>query len=137
MASVTPASLNLTAELPRQEVHTWKKVIRIISHELNNSLAPAASLASSGAELLRRGQTGRTHDAFMIEVTDRGCGMSDTVMSNTLVPFYPTKRSGTGLSLALAREIIQAHGGSFALGKREGGGLSVTLILPGTNNSVT
>src|SRR6476469_10588453 len=30
----------LTAELHRQEVQTWKKVIRVISHELNNSLAP-------------------------------------------------------------------------------------------------
>ncbi len=35
----------LTAELRRQEVRTWKKVIRVISHELNNSLAPIASLA--------------------------------------------------------------------------------------------
>ena len=49
----------LTAELRRQEVQTWKKVIRVISHELNNSLAPVASLAHSGAELLRRGQLER------------------------------------------------------------------------------
>jgi PAS domain-containing protein len=31
----------LTSELRRQEVQTWKKVIRVISHELNNSLAPS------------------------------------------------------------------------------------------------
>ena len=37
---------------------TWKKVIRVISHELNNSLAPIASLAHSGAELARRGERG-------------------------------------------------------------------------------
>src|SRR5690606_35451128 len=49
----------MTAELRRQEVQTWKKVIRVISHELNNSLAPIASLAHSGAELLRRGQLGK------------------------------------------------------------------------------
>jgi nitrogen fixation/metabolism regulation signal transduction histidine kinase len=49
----------LTTELRRQEVQTWKKVIRVISHELNNSLAPLASLAHSGAELVRRGQTER------------------------------------------------------------------------------
>ncbi|HUR87916.1 MAG TPA: PAS domain-containing protein, partial [Ramlibacter sp.] len=50
---------HLTAELRRQEVQTWKKVIRVISHELNNSLAPVASLASSAAELVRRNQTQR------------------------------------------------------------------------------
>ena len=49
----------LTSELRRQEVQTWKKVIRVISHELNNSLAPLASLAHSGAELVRRGQVER------------------------------------------------------------------------------
>src|SRR4029079_4962328 len=46
----------LTRELSRQEVATWKRVIRVISHELNNSLAPISSLAHSGAELLRRGR---------------------------------------------------------------------------------
>ena len=38
----------LTRELNRQEVAVWKKVIRVISHELNNSLAPISSLAHSG-----------------------------------------------------------------------------------------
>lgn len=39
---------SLTKEINRQEVNTWKKVIRLISHELNNSLAPISSLAHSG-----------------------------------------------------------------------------------------
>jgi nitrogen fixation/metabolism regulation signal transduction histidine kinase len=41
----------LTRELAAQEVSVWKKVIRVIAHELNNSLAPIISLAHSG-ELL-------------------------------------------------------------------------------------
>ena len=216
----------LTAELRRQEVQTWKKVIRVISHELNNSLAPLASLAHSGTELVRRGQTERlpqilqtigertrhlesfilgyarfaklpaprlesiawrdvvagladqvvfraggelpdtparidrpqmeqallnllknahesgsrpedvelhirrVQDVVRIDVLDRGSGMNDAVLTNALVPFYSTKRSGTGLGLALAREIAEAHGGRITLGNRDGGGLAVTLILP-------
>src|SRR5205814_1017257 len=46
---------HLTRELSRQEVAIWKKLIRVLSHELNNSLGPIASLAQSGAELVRRG----------------------------------------------------------------------------------
>ena len=44
----------LTRELSRQEVQTWKKVIRVIAHELNNSLAPISSLAHSGRQLVER-----------------------------------------------------------------------------------
>ena len=217
---------HLTIELRRQEVHTWKKVIRVISHELNNSLAPVASLARSAGELIKRGQVERLpeilktieeralhlesfihgyarfaklpiprlesvnwnafvaalqaqvsfslqddvpeknahfdiaqmeqallnllknahesgsspddvalhirhlHNLVRIDVMDKGSGMSETVMSNALVPFYSTKRSGTGLGLALTREIIEAHGGRIMLSNRDGGGLVVSLILP-------
>jgi nitrogen fixation/metabolism regulation signal transduction histidine kinase len=41
----------LTREMAAQEVAIWKKVIRVIAHELNNSLAPITSLAHSGREL--------------------------------------------------------------------------------------
>jgi two-component system, NtrC family, nitrogen regulation sensor histidine kinase NtrY len=216
----------LTTELRRQEVQTWKKVIRVLSHELNNSLAPIASLAHSGAELVRREQYQRLEEIFSaveerarhlegfirdyahfaklptprlesvnwhsfmsrlqsqmnfvlegglpdkpgnfdmaqmeqalinllknaaesgsdmaevkcsirhiadftrIEVMDRGKGMSEAVLTNALVPFYSTKRSGTGLGLALTREIVEAHGGRIALNNRDGGGLMVSISLP-------
>ncbi|MDR6673280.1 HAMP domain-containing sensor histidine kinase [Xanthomonas sp. 1678] len=220
----------LTAELRRQEVHTWKKVIRVISHELNNSLAPIASLAHSGAELVRRQKVERLEEVFgtieerarhlegfirgyarfaklpqpqlqtvhwaqflgglqqqipfaleleapdlhsrvdpaqlqqallnlvknahesspeglapadsvrirvstrpewlRIEVLDRGSGMNEAVLQNALMPFYSTKRNGTGLGLALTREIIEAHGGRLSLQNRDEGGLCVAVQLP-------
>jgi len=43
----------LTRELAAQEVAIWKKVIRVIAHELNNSLAPVSSLVHSGRLLVR------------------------------------------------------------------------------------
>ena len=73
----------------------------------------------------------RLPDAWRIDVLDRGQGMTDSVLSQALLPFYSTKRSGTGLGLALSREIAEAHGGRLSLANREDGGLCVSMILPG------
>jgi nitrogen fixation/metabolism regulation signal transduction histidine kinase len=216
----------LTRELSRQEVQTWKQLIRVLSHELNNSLGPIASLAHSGAQFAQRGDRealdgifatiseraehlhqfinryatfaklpaprpeavewagfidellrlqpcrvvgvlpakpgwfdrGQLMQALInliknareaegpadeielqlsivgneqrIEVRDRGPGMTETVLTQAVLPFYSTKRNGTGLGLALAREIAEAHGGRIRLANRDNGGLSVLLALP-------
>ena len=54
----------LTRELNRQEVAVWKKVIRVISHELNNSLAPITSLAHSGRLLSRQPDPAKLESVF-------------------------------------------------------------------------
>jgi two-component system nitrogen regulation sensor histidine kinase NtrY len=220
----------LTRELSRQEVSTWKKLIRVLSHELNNSLGPLSSMAHSGAEIARRKdytalpevfnaiaeraehlhhfvgsyaafarlpaprpesvewqafvadlarqvafanaavpsrpgwfdrvqveqalinllknahESGSPRDAVELDIAcvgntqhiavrDRGSGMTPAVLGQALLPFYSTKRSGTGLGLALAREIAEAHGGRVHLANRDGGGFVVTLELPGAPES--
>jgi signal transduction histidine kinase len=52
------------------------------------------------------------------------------VLQNALMPFYSTKRNGTGLGLALTREIVEAHGGRISLQNRREGGLCVAIFLP-------
>ncbi|WP_163932758.1 PAS domain-containing sensor histidine kinase [Paraferrimonas sp. SM1919] len=230
----------MTQELSRQEVAVWKKVIRIISHELNNSLAPIASMVKSGRKLTESindpklelifdtiedrsehlsqfifsyarfaklpmpvksvveldklmqqlqqhysftldgklpdtqcqfdviqieqvllnllknaHEAGGDNQAIAITVTiehratnttlgeyattapfiifrikDRGPGMSSDVLQQALLPFYSTKQKGTGLGLALSKEIIEAHEGQISLNNRDKGGLQVTLALP-------
>ena len=54
----------MTRELNRQETQIWKKVIRTITHELNNSLAPISSVAHSGALMLEQGKTENLERVF-------------------------------------------------------------------------
>jgi nitrogen fixation/metabolism regulation signal transduction histidine kinase len=54
----------MTRELSRQEVETWKKVIRVIAHELNNSLAPISSLAHSGRQFVHRPEAAQFERIF-------------------------------------------------------------------------
>lgn len=54
----------LTRELAAQEVAVWKKVIRVIAHELNNSLAPISSLAHSGLLVAREPNPERLERIF-------------------------------------------------------------------------
>jgi len=217
----------LTREIARKEVDTWKKLIRVITHEMNNSLAPINSLMSSAQKISESGngteklteiyksignrtshlqsfieqyarfarlpqpriqsndwkqfvdslhrlvkfqlagelpekpaafdpaqmeqvlinllknarESGSSEDDIhlrilqndkevLIAVEDRGSGMISDQMQLALLPFYSTKRRGTGLGLPLCREIIEAHGGTFNLFNREGGGMAVTCKIP-------
>ena len=71
----------------------------------------------------------RAGDWFELNVDDEGKGLPDT--SNLFVPFFTTKPNGSGIGLALSRQIAEAHGGTIALENRSSRtGCRATLRLP-------
>jgi two-component system nitrogen regulation sensor histidine kinase NtrY len=66
---------------------------------------------------------------FMIEVTDNGPGISDEIINEIFVPFFTTKKQGTGVGLALSRQIMLAHGGNISVGKSSTDGAKFVLVF--------
>ncbi|MFC4654964.1 sensor histidine kinase [Rheinheimera marina] len=54
----------MTREIHREEIKAWKKLLRVIGHELNNTLAPLSSMAFSGEQLARQYQDDRLQQIF-------------------------------------------------------------------------
>lgn len=61
----------LTADLARQEVQVWKKAIRVMSHEVNNSLAPISSMAHSARVVLDRPDGRERLPAILAAIAER------------------------------------------------------------------
>jgi nitrogen fixation/metabolism regulation signal transduction histidine kinase len=60
--------------------------------------------------------TGRyDENAIKIEVTDNGPGIIKEALEHIFVPFYTTKRTGSGIGLSLSRQIMQMHNGSLSV----------------------
>jgi len=76
----------------------------------------------------------RAGDALLaaIEVRDHGAGMSGETMGRIFEPFFTTKGSGKGcgLGLAVARRIVEAHGGNISVESEPGAGTVFTVRIP-------
>jgi PAS domain S-box-containing protein len=69
------------------------------------------------------------NDWLEVTIDDEGKGLPDT--SNLFVPFFTTKPNGSGIGLALSRQIAEAHGGTMSLENRVGtNGCRATLRIP-------
>ena len=85
-----------------------------------------AALETHGGASIGWRETG---DCVEVIVLDEGPGIMNP--TNLFVPFFTTKPGGSGIGLALSRQIAEAHGGSLGLtNRRDGAGAEAALRLP-------
>lgn len=93
------------------------------------------NLMRNAAEALARTATPRIvigarldHGRVLLQVIDNGPGVPEHELDQIFVPFYTTKREGSGIGLSLSRQIMTAHGGDIAVRSGEDG-TTVSLVF--------
>ena len=64
----------------------------------------------------------------LIRVSDNGPGIPDEAMGQVFIPFFTTKRDGSGIGLSLCRQIMTAHSGEIVI-ESDGDGTTVSLLF--------
>jgi CheY-like chemotaxis protein len=70
----------------------------------------------------------------LLAVRDTGTGMSAAVQKSIFDPLFTTKRSGTGLGLAVAQQVVARHGGSIHVESAPGAGTTFFILLQAAPN---
>jgi signal transduction histidine kinase len=124
--------LEVRAEAPLPAVEGDRALLlRLLANLLDN--ARKYSEPAAPVTLLARAAGGSAE----LEVRDRGIGIDAADLPRIFTPFFRTDRSrargtgGVGLGLALARRIVEAHGGTIAAESAPGEGTVVRVRLPG------
>ena len=107
----------------------------LLRRALDNLLDNARKYSPPDAEI--RVIAARRGGDAVIEVIDRGEGIAPSDLDRLFTPFFRADRSraratgGVGLGLALARRIVEAHGGTLLARSAPGAGTTMSIALPG------
>ena len=118
LINVVPSELDVYADRDLLEP--------VLINLLRNAWQATASV--DAAEIAINGRLNRRHN-IVVEVADNGDGVPTDVANKIFVPFYTTKDSGSGVGLALARQVMIAHGGFIRVSNNDTGGATFRLTF--------
>ena len=98
----------------------------VLLNLLRNAWQATKGMEAPSIEL--RGRLNRRGNT-VIEIEDNGHGVPDEIATKIFVPFFTTREGGSGVGLALARQVMIAHGGFIRLGQKSAAGTTFTLTF--------
>ena len=99
-----------------------------LARALQNLLLNAIDAMPQGGELTIRTQ--RSSGGVILEVADRGEGLTDEERRRLFTPYYTTKQHGTGLGLAIVQSVVADHGGKISVDSEPARGTTFHIELP-------
>lgn len=128
----TSKSIRLEVRLPEKlpDLEADKEMIQVV---LMNLLSNGLKYTDSGGTVVLSVE--EQNNELLIHITDTGCGIPEEDLPKLFQKFYrgrnaASKAAGSGLGLALSRQIARLHGGDLRVHSRVGEGTRVTLVLP-------
>jgi signal transduction histidine kinase len=104
---------------------------RLIKQTILNLLLNALQAMPGGGELILNAT--RNGDSAVVDVIDTGSGIPKESIDRIFDAYYSTKKGGTGLGLAMAKRIVEEHGGKISVSSEPGKGSDFRLTLPLAN----
>jgi two-component system CheB/CheR fusion protein len=123
-AALAGVAFDFTVSGENATLHTDPEMLRAVL--LNLLLNACQASGGHKVEIVTEVRDGRCH----IRVLDRGPGIPPEVRDRIFEPFFTTKSGGTGLGLPIVKRLMDAQGGSVAVGGRDDGGTVAEVILP-------
>jgi len=71
----------------------------------------------------------KLRESIAIKVIDNGKGIPAEILDNIFVPFFSTKKTGSGIGLSISKQIMMLHNGRIQVMSEEGKGTVVSLIF--------
>jgi PAS domain S-box-containing protein len=103
------------------------RLMQVLRNVLANVLDACADPVEIDASWKEVNSAGRP--ALRLSIRDNGPGLSPEQELRIFEPFYTTKTHGTGLGMAIAKRIVEAHGGQIAAAPRSGRGAEIIITL--------
>lgn len=97
-----------------------------------NLLLNATAVMPDGGTLTVKTSFDREENAIQIVISDTGRGIDEAIMDKIFQPFFTTRSKGTGLGLAMSKQLIEQHGGSITAENNQEGGATFRITLPVT-----
>lgn len=116
---------NLTWHVDLVNVQTLRADASMMHQVLTNIVKNAAEAGTHNIDICAR----RTDQCTQLRISNDGTPIAAEVTREVFVPFFTTKRTGSGIGLSLSRQMMMAQGGNLALAERPQAGYHATFVV--------